>query len=183
LNVTPMLSLDVVKIPPEGLDVDEALEKGEVHLEGEHSFSLEEGGRLRCHVERGDNHTVHVQGHLGATLTLECSRCLSPYSFPVQQELELFYLPHEEEAEEEDEVGLDDRDMVVAYYRDDRLDLGEMVREQFFLATPLKTLCREDCKGLCPTCGANRNLVACACPQTTDPRFQSLSSLLGKGSS
>ena len=49
--------------------------------------------------------------------------------------------------------------MVVAYYDGDRLDLGEMVREQFFLAVPLRRLCREDCRGLCPTCGANRNLT------------------------
>ncbi len=47
-----------------------------------------------------------------------------------------------------------DRDMVVAYYKGDRLDLGEVVREQCFLSLPLKRLCREDCRGRCPTCGA-----------------------------
>ena len=54
--------------------------------------------------------------------------------------------------------------MVVAYYDGDRLDLGEMIREQLFLSVPLKRLCREDCRGLCPTCGVNRNRTPCDCP-------------------
>jgi uncharacterized protein len=179
-----MLCLEVAKIPTEGLDVDEGLEPGEVHVQGEESFTLEPGGRLRCRVERRDEGTIHLQGHLGAPLVLECNRCLAQFRFPVEQDLELFYLPHREEDEEEDEVALSDRDMVVAYYRDDVLDLGDMVREQFFLATPMKRLCREDCRGLCPTCGANRNAVACGCPPPPpDPRLAPLSSVFEKGSS
>jgi uncharacterized protein len=179
-----MLSVEVPKIPPEGLDIDEALEPGEVHLEGEESFALKAGGKLTCHIERRDDRTVHVQGHLGAELSLECNRCLTPFPFPVQQNLELFYLPHREEDEEEDEVDLQERDMVVAYYAGDVLDLGDMVREQFFLAAPMKRLCREDCAGLCPTCGANRNLRPCECPeQARDPRFSTLARVLGKSSS
>ena len=180
-----MLSVDVTKIPPEGLDIDEALEPGEVHMEGEEDFFLKEGGRLACRVERGDDRTVHVRGHLGARLDLACNRCLAAFPFLVQQDLELFYLPHKnEDEEEEDEVRLSDRDMVVAYYSDDRLDLGEMVREQFFLAAPLKRLCREDCLGLCPACGANRNTVRCACPpQAPDPRLAPLARIFEKGSS
>jgi uncharacterized protein len=179
-----MLSVEVTKIPPEGLDIDEALEPGEVHLEGEESFVLEKGGRLTCHVERQDDRTVQVRGHLSAMLSLECNRCLAPFPFEVAQNVELFYLPHREEDEEEDEVDLQDRDMVVAYYAGDLLDLGEVVREQFFLAAPMKRLCREDCAGLCPTCGANRNLHPCACPpEARDPRFSTLEKILGKSSS
>ena len=76
-------------------------------------------------------------------------------------------------------MALADRDMVIAYYDGDVLDLGEMVREQFFLTVPLKRLCREQCAGICPTCGANRNDKSCQCPpeaETASP-FGSLRKL------
>ena len=162
-----MLVLELASITPEGLEVDETLSPGEVHVLGEESFALLEGGRLRCRVDRGDDQSVHVRGRLSARVGLQCGRCLEDFAFAVEQDLDLFYLPHraqEEESEEEDEVELADRDMVVAYYHGERLDLGEMIREQLFLGLPMKRLCREQCAGLCPTCGANRNARPCACP-------------------
>lgn len=182
LNVTPMLTIIVSRIPPEGMAVNTDLSPGQVHLEGEDSFRLE-GGRLQSHLDRGDDDTVHVRGHLSAEVGLQCGRCLEPFRLPLEQELDLFYLPHrpDQGEEEEDEVELSDRDMVVAYYRDDTLDLGEVLREQIFLALPLAHVCREDCKGLCRSCGANRNLAACACVPETDSPFASLRTLLDKG--
>jgi len=161
-----MLVIELSSIPPEGLEVSADLSPGEVHLEGEESFALLEGGSLRCRLDRGDDRSVHVRGRLSARLGLGCGRCLEPFAFPVDQELDLFYLPHrpEQEDEEEDEIELADRDMVVAYHQGQRLDLGEMIREQFFLAVPMKRLCREECAGICPTCGANRNTRRCECP-------------------
>jgi DUF177 domain-containing protein len=181
-----MLLIHVSRIPPEGMDIDSSLDPGEVHVEGEETFVLR-GGTLRSRLERGDDDSVHVRGHLAASLGLQCGRCLESFDLAVDQELDLFYLPHrpDQELEEEDEVGLSDRDMVVAYHRGDRLDLGEMIREQFFLAIPMKRLCRQGCRGLCPTCGSNRNLVACSCPpeEPSDPRLVPLRELFEKGSS
>jgi len=161
-----MLVIELSNIPAEGLEVHEDLKPGEVHLEGEESFTLLEGGRLDCRLDRGDDQSVHVRGRLSAKLELQCGRCLEAFPFAVDQDLDLFYLPHraEDGEEEEDEVELADRDMVVAYYRGERLDLGEMIREQFFLGIPMKRLCREGCAGICPTCGANRNARPCQCP-------------------
>jgi uncharacterized protein len=161
-----MLVIDISSIPPEGLEVHQDLKAGEVHLEGEESFALLEGGRLDCRLDRGDDQSIHVRGRLSARLELQCGRCLEAFPFAVDQDLDLFYLPHraEDGEEEEDEVELADRDMVVAYYQGERLDLGEMIREQFFLAVPMKRLCREQCAGICPTCGANRNTRPCQCP-------------------
>lgn len=165
-RLNSMLVIERSSIPAEGLEIQEALKPGEVHLEGEEGFTLLEGGRLECRLDRGDDRSIHVRGRLSARLELQCGRCLEPFAFPVGQELDLFYLPHgaEEDEEEEDEVELADRDMVVAYYQGERLDLGEMIREQFFLAVPMKRLCREECAGICPTCGANRNTCPCPCP-------------------
>jgi DUF177 domain-containing protein len=181
LNAAPMLTIIVSRIPHEGMDVNTELSAGQVHLEGEESFRLE-GGRLDCRLDRGDDDTVHVRGQLAAEVGLECGRCLEPFRLPLEQELDLFYLPHlpGQRDEEEDEVELSDRDMVVAYYRDDTLDLGEVLREQLFLALPLARVCREGCQGLCRTCGANRNQVACACIPETESPFSSLRGLLEK---
>jgi DUF177 domain-containing protein len=180
---TAMLVIEVSQIPPEGLEIEEPLNAEGLHLEDGDDFSLRPGGVLRGRLERADGASVHVRGRLGAALELECSRCLERFPMPLDQDLDLFYLPHkpDDDREEEDEVELSDRDMVVAYYRGDRLDLGEVVREQCFLALPLKPLCRDDCRGRCPSCGRNRNAESCACPapeETADPRFASLKKLI-----
>jgi len=181
-----MLLVNVAQIPPEGMDLDTEIHPGEVHLDGEESFVLQ-GGSLRGRVERGDENTVHLRGRLVTRLGLECGRCLEGFTLGVDQELDLFYLPHREDQgdEEEDEVELSDREMVVAYYRNDRLDLGEIVREQVFLALPLKRVCREECLGLCPACGTNRNASRCTCApvEAADPRLAALRKLLERGSS
>jgi uncharacterized protein len=181
-----MLIIHVSQIPPEGLPVNVDLVPSEVHVVGEENFDLRPGGTLRSQVERGDDESVHVRGRLAARLGLQCGRCLEPFELPVDQELDLFYLPHRPDAgadEEEEEVELSDRDMVVAFYRGGQLDLGQMVREQFFLALPMKRLCRADCAGLCPTCGINRNHARCECPaESVDPRLAPLGKLLKRGS-
>jgi len=175
-----MLIIDISQIPNDGLEVDEGLSASEVHLDGGEDFRLQPGGRLRGRIDRGDAGGVHVRGSLRATLDLECGRCLEPFGLPVTQELDLFYLPHRPgEIEEEDEVELKDRDMVVAYYDADRLDLGDVIREQLFLTVPPKVLCREDCRGRCATCGIDKNRSTCSCPAPSldpdpDPRLLEL---------
>jgi len=180
-----MLVIEISRIPPEGLALDEALESSAVHLDQETEFSLDPGGSLRGHVDLVDGTTVHVRGRLTTRVQVECGRCLERYAVPIEQELDLFYLPRERARpmDEEEEVELTDRDVVVSYYDGDRLDLGEVVREQVFLAVPLKRLCREECRGLCPTCGKNLNGGDCGCPPPEppeDPRLLPLRKLFDK---
>jgi uncharacterized protein len=170
---------------PEGLDLDEALDPASLQLDAETEFLLEQGAHLRAHVELVDDTTVHVRGRLSATVDLECGRCLERYPVPLSQELDLFYLPRatERPQDQEEEVEIGDHDVVVGYYDDDRLDLGDVVREQIFLSLPFKRLCREDCRGLCPTCGKNLNLGECGCPpqqEPEDPRLSPLRRLIDK---
>lgn len=175
-----MLVIQVSKIPPDGQQVESDLDPQEVHVEGEDSFALK-GGHLGALVERGDDDTVHVRGRLTAQIGLSCGRCLDAFALPIDQELDLFYLPHHAgQQEEEEEVELSDRDVVVAYYEGDRLDLGDVIREQLFLAAPLSRLCREDCRGLCPRCGANRNQTECACPPVVEESLSPFAVLKGK---
>jgi len=161
-----MLNIDIATIPPEGLEVDEPIGQAEAHLEQEDSFSVLAGGRLKARVEKGDEESVHVRGHLSAKVGMSCGRCLNEFTLPVEQDLDLFFLPHQAEdagEEEEDEVQLSDRDMVIGYYSGKRLDLGDAVREQLLLAVPMKRVCREECKGLCPRCGTDLNAGTCSC--------------------
>jgi uncharacterized protein len=176
-----MLVIELSKIGPDGLDLDSALDEGEVHVQGEESFTLQ-SGRLKGRVDKGDEASVHVQARLTARLGVECGRCLEPFSFDMEQAMDLFFLPHEDEREgreDEDEVELSESDLVVAYYRGDRLDLGETIREQLFLSLPMKRLCQEACQGLCLSCGINRNRDRCDCVvDDTDPRLATLRKLL-----
>jgi len=178
-----MLTLEIAKIPPEGLELDSPLDPREVHVVGEAQFELLSGGRFKGRAERSDDNSLHVRGRVDAIVHLDCGRCLEPFDLPISQELELFYLPHRPGVEEaEDEVELPDREMVVTYYQGERLDLGEALREQLFLALPLARACRLDCKGLCPVCGVNRNTAACACESRAkgDVRLVGLAALLDK---
>ena len=63
----------------------------------------------------------------------------------------------------EGEVEVEDDDLTTAFYSDEQIDLGQLVLEQFYLAVPMKPLCRESCRGLCPECGTNLNTGTCSC--------------------
>jgi len=180
-----MMSIKVSAIPAEGLDVAESVDAKSLRIEGEEGLSLQPGGRLAGHVDRGDDESVHLRGRVTAPLTLECGRCLTTFPFLADLDLDVFFLPHRaDEREEEDEVQLSDHDVVVSYYRDDSIDLDETIREQLLLELPMKRVCRPDCRGLCPRCGTNLNQSSCACvPETApDPRLAALGQLFGKGS-
>lgn len=179
-----MLVLTVSQIPPEGKAVDCPLEATALHLGSDEDFVFEEGS-LRGHVERGEDDSVHFRGSLRARIRLQCGRCAEPFVLPVQEDLDLFFLPHHKESareEEDQDVQLSDRDMLVAYYNDDRIDLGDRIREQLHLDVPLRRVCREDCRGLCPECGTNRNTSTCNCQprEEIDERMAPLRKLLEK---
>ena len=148
------------------------------------AFALEdEEFRLVAPVEfaadvRKDANKVRLVGRLKTTLECNCSRCLEAFAVPVDAPFDLLFLPTTENTGEgEQEIAEDD--VGVSYYRDDVLDLGDVMREQFFLALPMKPLCREDCLGLCPVCGRNRNREPCDCQSNwEDPRLAPLKKLL-----
>ena len=122
----------------------------------------------------------HLVGRVAGTLELACGRCLEPFMWPVDAAFDLRYLPQAANTGEgEQEVAGEDLD--VAFYEGDTIDLGQLLREQFYLALPMKPLCRDDCLGLCPVCGSNRNAGECACQaRWEDPRLAPLKGLLAR---
>ena len=129
-----------------------------------------------------DKDRFRIEGTVQTELELPCSRCLEPYRLPVDAALDVRYLPASE-LSSDDEREVAEEDVDISYYRDDQIDLTELLREQFYLALPMKPLCREGCRGLCPQCGVNRNTDTCECePGWEDPRLAPLKGLI-KGTS
>ena len=113
---------------------------------------------------RKDGGKVRLAGRLDAALELGCCRCLEPFPWGVGVDVDLLYLPASDNTGA-GEVRIEESDLHTAYYRDDQIDLGQLMEEQFQLALPMKPLCRDDCRGLCPRCGADRNETADCCPE------------------
>ena len=133
---------------------------------------------LSMDVERSGKDAFRVTGRATTRLELDCGRCLEPFEIPVDAKFELRYIPATENTGEE-EREIEEDDLTTAFYREGALDVIEMLREQFTLATPMKPLCTEACRGLCPECGANLNRTECGCtPKWEDPRLAALKGLL-----
>ena len=127
---------------------------------------------------RKDGAKYTLVGRLDGTLELACGRCLEPVRQIVGVEVDLLYLPSSENTGDGD-VQIEESDLSTAFYRDEQIDLGRLMHEQFQLSLPMKPLCREECQGLCAVCGGNRNATKCGCEETwVDPRLAGLKSLL-----
>jgi DUF177 domain-containing protein len=135
---------------------------------------------LSMDVQRAGRDAFRVVGHARTRIEMACSRCLEPFETPVDAAFDLRYVPQAENAgEAEREIA--EEDLATAFYREGLLDVGELLREQFQLALPMKPLCSEDCRGLCPVCGANQNRAACDCaPRWEDARLAPLKGLVNR---
>jgi uncharacterized protein len=126
---------------------------------------------------RRNGDEVELTGTLTTTLETVCARCLRPVAIPFSAKFdERFTTSVSWGAEEQHELASDDLNLSVI--DGTGIDLDQLAREQLLLAKPAHTLCREDCQGLCPTCGADRNTSPCKCEaQPVDSRWQKLKDL------
>jgi len=120
---------------------------------------------------------VFVNGHVETRAQVECDRCLKPVQIPVNADFELEYITGTE-YESSGVAELTEAEMSVSVFDGDGIDVDEIVKEQILLAVPTRMLCREDCKGICPQCGTDRNTGACKCvTEEIDPRWAALKNL------
>ena len=128
---------------------------------------------------RKDGEKCRIWGHVRTRLELSCSRCLERFEVPEDLTVDLLYLPASANRGASDgEIA--EEDLSIAFYRDYQIDLLQLVHEQCHLALPMKPLCRDECHGLCPVCGANMNERACGCETPwRDPRLAALETLVG----
>ncbi len=117
---------------------------------------------------------THVRGAIKGVVETDCYRCLEPVGKEIDVQFEdIFVYAAAEHTDEEIELGSDALDE--SLIEGDEIDITDVVREQLILATTGKVLCKEDCKGLCPQCGENRNLIDCKCEEKIeDPRWAAL---------
>lgn len=120
---------------------------------------------------------AHVRGTIAARAEIACIRCLEPVSQKIEIEFDDVFVDAADEPSD-DELVLEGEDLDQAFVPDGKIDLTEVVREQILLELPEQLICREDCKGLCPKCGSNRNLIDCRCYEDElDPRWSALKDL------
>jgi uncharacterized protein len=121
---------------------------------------------------------VRVRGKLIVHTEAPCDRCLDTAAFPLEDQFDLRYYPADQFGDEGGEKAIDDESSDVAYYEGNRLDLNEILREVVLLALPMQLVCSETCKGICPTCGQNRNVQDCRCEvPAVDDRWSQLKNL------
>jgi uncharacterized protein len=120
---------------------------------------------------------VFVNGHVETRAQVECDRCLKPVELPVNVDFTLEYIS-DSDYESIETAELTEAEMSVSVFDGAAIDVDEIVKEQILLAVPTRMLCREDCKGICPECGADRNTVECNCvTNDIDPRWAALKNL------
>ena len=160
--------IDINTLGPEGLAFDRVL-----HLRGLDGPSREQLDEVEAHLSGSvvpDEGEADVKAQLEATLRLQCSRCLEPFPWVARSRFELRVVRSANPSEtDEDDAALE----FVA--EEGKIQLEAMATEQLYLSLPLKPVCSDTCRGLCPTCGANRNLDPCTCSdQPIDPRLAPL---------
>jgi uncharacterized protein len=120
---------------------------------------------------------VRIQGRMTTTVEAVCDRCLGTATFPIDSPFDLFYRP-EADLPSDDEVSIDEGEAEIGFYQNPGIVLEDVLSEQVMLQLPMQKVCSEACAGICPTCGVNRNTVACAChPAPSDDRWSALRNL------
>jgi uncharacterized protein len=162
-----------LKNTPTALDF--SIAPDEIDLEGE-EIKLKDAVKFEGNIKRGIVQT-DVEGKISTVITIECSRCLQDTKLKLDFPFEaVFVSPEHYTQEKEAELRTDD--LEVSILENETIDLTELVREQILLSVPTQVFCREDCKGLCQKCGANRNLIDCNCEEIEiDPRWSALKNL------
>ena len=130
----------------------------------------------RGHREQVEDIRLRAAYH--GDFELLCARCVEPVPTPLSGSFDLIFRPQAADADPGERAITPD-ETEIGYYEESGLSLEDVVREQVLLSLPSRTLCKEDCKGLCPRCGQNLNLETCNCNPTSDPRWNALAGLAG----
>lgn len=131
-------------------------------------------------LDRKGSRAIKVSGRLRCSMRGDCGRCLEAVAANLDGNFELLYYPMEQIAKKED-APVDAETTAVGFYEADGLELTDVLKEQILLWLPVRALCRDDCRGICPHCGVNRNREHCSCQETfVDSRWDSLRELRPK---
>jgi uncharacterized protein len=178
------MEFKVSELEREPIEFELELAPGVVDLgeEAKQIGFLATSGRAEVlHEHRGPRDIVadiRLRGRFQSKFEVPCARCVEPVEIPLGADFDLIFRPAAADAEAT-ERSITAPETEIGYYLKDSLLLEDVLREQVLLSLPVRTLCKPDCKGLCPRCGANRNIQACTCAED-DPRWEALSGLRGR---
>jgi len=168
------------------LDFREAFQPGSIDLGGGvHQVSvLTTSGRAELveehHGKRKIVSDIRLVGDFATRVEVACARCLEAVGHDLSSDFDLLYRPLGADRRA-DEVSISEAETEIGYYQGDGLLLEDVLREQVLLAVPLRTLCSDGCKGLCPKCGKNLNQESCHCEHgMQDPRWAALNEIRDK---
>jgi DUF177 domain-containing protein len=121
---------------------------------------------------------IRIAGELETKIEMVCARCLEPVIEEVHKDFDLFYQPLPKTGPHHDEERLKDDETDIGFFEGEGLFLADVLKEQVLLSLPMKVICQSDCRGLCPSCGANLNHEDCRCERrSSDPRLAPLARL------
>jgi len=169
------MEIQIEQIKQEGLalEFEKSVETfpvlAEMVANGECEFAAPIRTALR--VQRiGD--MVEIDGDIETSVRLPCSRCLQPFETPLNSHFAFTYMRRATDVIEEtelQEVELSAENMGIVYFQGQKIDLKDTIQEQVVMEFPLRALCKQDCKGLCPKCGADLNETPCDCNRRSSP--------------
>ena len=178
--------IEIQELEAHPLDFQENFAPGEIDFgpELEQKQDLQAAGRAQLVEEHHGKHQIiqdiRISGQLDTVVQMACARCLEPVPQNLSRKFDLLYRPLGADAGRQ-ELSVTAAEAEISYYEGDGLLLEDVLREQVLLAVPLKAICREDCKGLCPHCGKNLNLAQCSCEEPVeDPRWSALKEIRSK---
>ncbi len=177
---------DVKDLELHPIDFAEKFEPGVIDFGAEYRqrTPINSSGRAELVEEHHGKHQIikdiRVKGNLATSLEMSCARCLELIVQNLSRDFELLYRPLGADAGR-DEMSVTDAEAEISYYEGEGIALEDVLREQVLLAVPVKVICRENCKGLCPHCGKNLNLEQCSCAtEQEEPRWAALKEIRGK---
>ncbi len=166
------IQLDEVE---KGGEFAQTYQPGDLSLD-ESDLRLSGPAQIRGRIRR-KGEEVELIGELSAPVEAVCARCLQPVPVPIAAQLSERFVPAVSWRNEEQHE-LIEEDLNLAVFNGESIELDELVREEILLAMPAQVLCREDCLGLCPVCGIDRNVSQCDCEsRQTDARWGALKDL------
>lgn len=178
--------IEIQELERHPVDFAERLAPGTLEFGAElrQTSHLQARGQAQLVPEHEGKHKIindiRIRGDLTASFEVACARCLEPVSQSVARSFDLLYRPQGADAGRE-ELSVTAAEAEIGYYTGPGLLLEDVLREQVLLAVPLRAICREDCKGLCPHCGKNLNREQCSCSEPIeDPRWAALKEIRGK---
>jgi uncharacterized protein len=166
------LKINILNIPEDGLNLQFSLAEDSfpdlISDKEKFAFSLRQVDVSSS--LRKVRQSIFFTGTLDAALEMPCSRCLETANLALKTDFNYTLLP--EVATSKEEIELRTEDLDVSYYTGELIDLTKIIFEQVMLQIPMKALCNELCKGLCPRCGINLNVEKCDCSSNfTDKRL------------